>query len=124
MADWQHHGGDCCGIRHINGFFCRVKTITLMRNASEEEKKNLLADEKKWLKINICEKISDALHDNARDDDEMYPGGLLFEVALTLTQHPIIHDAVIEVGFKEVNRFVNCNTGNTIVVYHFFVDND
>ena len=87
---YRHHGGVCCGMGHI----CRFPSY------SETNKQRLksLTHQHTW----------------ERDGKSR-----CIEVVLTTRRTQKWHDAVKDIGYKEVNRFVNPGTGNTCVVYHY-----
>lgn len=43
----------------------------------------------------------------------------LIEIILTTRKSYKWHDAVKDIGYKEVSRFRNPKTGNTCIVYHY-----
>lgn len=43
----------------------------------------------------------------------------LIEIILTTRKSYKWHDAVKDIGYKEVSRFKNPKTGNTCIVYHY-----
>lgn len=85
------HGGNCCGIRHISGFYGSVANI-------ERELQRLMAQ------IN---------------DYETRTRGLLVECVLTQAQRKKHGKTLEDAGFKIVTRFINANSGATLNVYHY-----
>ena len=84
------HGGRCCGMSHITGF----------PTYSDAQKQRLK-------RLTHC-------HTWETDGKSR-----CIEVVLTTRKSQKWHDAVKDIGYKEVNRFVNPGTGNTCVVYHY-----
>lgn len=85
------HGGKCCGIRHIHGFYGRNAVI-------KEQLQRLMAEIK---------------------DYETRTRGLLVECVLTQAQRKTYGKMLEDAGFKIVTRFTNVNSGATLNVYHY-----
>lgn len=82
------HGGECCGINHIYGFYRQSKNQTL-----------------RLLKDNIYQRKKER------------SSGLI-EVVLTDAQAIKYDESLIRHKFFRINRFLNSNSGNYCNVYH------
>jgi len=96
------HGGECCGIRHVYGFY-----------------------DYDYDHFNLDE-IYDELYNLALvQTSSKYTNDFssrLVEVVLTNAQPLEFHQACIDIGFVVVNWFVNHNSGNTCMIYHIARD--
>lgn len=101
MLRLNHHGGHCCGIRHIHGFY-----NTNLRDMDNE------------------------LSRVSTDAERRYSVGFggdhgLQEIVLTASQirnRPELAEKIQDRGFKYVSRFKNPNSGNICYVFHRTID--
>ncbi len=93
----SNHGGGCCGISHIRGFFESVtpSRVTQLRN---------------YIRNLAGASPAGEYHSNDR--------GRLIEVVLNDREYHW-HETLINEGFIETTSFVNSNSGRTITVYHY-----
>lgn len=102
------HGGECCGIHHINNF----PSIYAVE----------LEERVRWIRAACMEAVDD--YDDACDCSDCVAerGGLwqcAVEVVLNNHQFEEWEPALLAAGFKQVYEFKNSNTGNTCRVYYF-----
>jgi len=91
------HGGKCCGITHIYCF--------------EDYWLGPVMTKEKWVK-QIKSKIEAKLYNH-------YYRSHLFEIVLIDEQLiPTLKEALKDLGFKMVTRFINSNSGNRCNVFH------
>lgn len=83
------HGGGCCGMRHISGFYGTVDAI----------------------KADLIGKMAQVPQGKVRCR--------LIEIVLTQAQRKKYGEMVEELGFKIVSRFNNANSSSTLNVYHY-----
>lgn len=87
----RRHGGQCCGISHIHGFYGRFDVV-------KREFDRIMAQIKA---------------------DETRTRGILVECVLTQAQRKTHGKTLEDAGFKIVTRFINVNSGATLNVYHY-----
>ena len=114
-----YHGGRCCGIKHIWGMTNEPAQILTPQAALNDS--GIGWSHSQYSHPRPKEAASDrldALVDFARCN---WPEHII-EVVVADTgytkQAQNWSDALIERGFKEVNRNINSNSTNTVVVYH------
>lgn len=94
------HGGDCCGMVHLYNF-------SSYRGIDSDANRTLYLQQETMLALDY---LSDGEDDNR---------GRVVEVVLTDDQLQQWANAVKEVGYVPVSRFLNSNTGNVCTVFHY-----
>ena len=101
------HGGNCCLISHIYGFW----------DPEEPSNENLPPPEIRTEMVK--ETMNDCFENNLernwwKDNGESH----VIEVCLITRQRAAI-STLKEIGFKEIARYKNGNSSNTVVIYHY-----
>ena len=124
----EDHGGSCCGISHLHGF--PVKGAPAGKIIYYDENRNYIVGgrntepEKVWDEERVATRLKSLMQHTVRvvsdcDEDEDCKGFThLFEVVLAGNQIDDWRSAVEAAGFRQVNEFLNSNSGNDCYVFH------
>lgn len=118
-----YHGGRCCGIKHIWGMVDGPNTVLIEQTKPVDANSGWSHHQYNHPRPReTAAKRLDAMIAFARMN---WPEHII-EVVCADTpyqkQAQNWNDALIERGFKEVNRNINSNSTNTVVVYHLNVN--
>ena len=113
MLNYNSHGGGCCGISHISDFDYPFQRSNNNESLINTDLENIIDE--------IKEEVDGTLGDNMVYKGDPIATSHLVEAVLTDAQPEYIHEVVKSFGFKEVNAFLNANSGNVCRVYHYFI---
>lgn len=118
-----HHGGLCCGITSIYGFYAKPEHEIASKTASDVDKYFRVVDYKldsrgcaTW-EILPQEKAIDRFDRYVKAVEAKRPQGII-EVVLMDFQQLYWKQVLLDYGFVQVNKAKNSNSGNTIYVWH------
>lgn len=118
------HGGLCCGIKTIYGFDLRPHNEVHQKAAYKQKNndrygRNVRSDYNFYYKSRPRETFEERFDAYLDFLKKVRPSGL---VEITLTSYQLVQlgwKSVVEKrGFKEVSKFYNSNSSNTVSVYH------
>lgn len=118
-----HHGGLCCGITYIYGFYAQPEEEIVSKTASDVDKYFKVVDHKLDSRghpiwgILPQEKAIDRLDRYVKAVEAKRPQGII-EVVLVDFQQFYWKQVLLDYGFVQVNKSKNSNSGNTIYVWH------
>lgn len=117
----SYHGGACCGIKHIWGLPPSPSSTVGRKGkqkAGPNEATQYYRGNASFFPITApLEKASDRLNRIIDYIKSRRPGGI---IEIVLSSHQLLNwrEHLKSIGFVEVNKVRNSNSGNTIHVYH------
>jgi hypothetical protein len=127
----MYHGGQCCGVKTIAGFWLEPDyvLVELAKIGNEGEKYRASNKDKRGVPVSS----EDSVYNEGAPSETCFnrvkryvdylekhrPMGLV-EAYLIDTQKEMWHKSLRKLGFKEVSQFKNSNTGRVITLYHLY----
>lgn len=125
----SHHGGKCCGVKTIHGFYDNLPSDfepELLEDKSGRSKDTVGIDvhtnDRVFFPYAPEETVSSRLDRYIDFLKEHRPSGLV-EVYLAESQRGTWEKELLNRGFHSVVSFKNSNSGNVVILYHLILEN-
>lgn len=113
-----YHGGNCCGVRHVYSMGADPTSLILPKKASEPfNSQRPYVVQNLYTRERPAETRLQRLEAYLEFQRAEQDAGII-EIILSSNQAVGWHDSLIALGFKEVSRHRNSNSGNDILIYH------
>ena len=117
----SNHGGKCCGIKHIFGFYALDTVCSALVKANQNNKDanghNVSSSDNFFTDEAPEEVLTDRFNRYVEYLKVRRPSGIV-EVTLVHGYQDDWVPILKKKDFKEVSNFYNSNSGNTVTIYH------